>query len=136
MASKPPPLIYKGRSIGIVILTVAQLIIGAVHVFFGFLLLVLENSMLQPTTGYDVYTILFGLLTLVFGAFIWQGKKSGWIGTIAVSIFVSIADALTLLNLPSIQGIPKFAAPTEIIYSIIVIVYLLQTHVRKKYGIR
>ncbi len=136
MASKRPPLIYKGRSIGIVILTVAQLIIGAIHVFFGFLLLVLENSILQATIGYDVYTILFGLLTLVFGALIWQGKKSGLIGTVAVSIFVSIADALTLLNFPSILGIPKFATPTEIIYSIIVIVYLLQPYVRKKYGIR
>ncbi len=132
MASKRPPLIYRGRSLGIVILTAAQLLIGAIHVLFGFLLLGSE-TILKATVAYDVYTIAFGSLVLVFAVFIWQGKKTGWVGTVAVSIFVSVADALTLLNLPSIPGIPKFAAPTEIIYSIFVVAYLLQTHIRKKY---
>ncbi len=133
MTKKPPQIIYKGRSIGIVILTAAQLLIGAIHIFFGLLLFAFEVSILQATLAYDVYTVFFGLLTLVFAVFIWQGKKSGWIGTIAVSIFVSVADALTLLNLPSIPGIPKFAAPTEIVYSIIVMFYLLRNNVREKY---
>ena len=133
MTHKPPQIIYKGRSIGIVILVAAQLIIGAIHVFFGFLLFAFEVSFLQSTLAYDVYTVVFGLLTLVFAVFIWRGKKSGWIGTVAVSIFVSVADALVLLNLPSIPGIPPFAAPTEIIYSVIVVFYLLRNDVRKKY---
>ena len=133
MSGKPGPIFYKGRSLGILVLTAAQLLVGSIHVFFGFLLLASEVSLLEATMAYDVYTIAFGLLTFVFGVFIWQGKKSGWIGTIAVSVFVSVADALTVLNLPSIPGIPKFAAPTEIIYSIIVMIYLLQHNIRKKY---
>ncbi len=133
MTNKPPQIIYKGRSLGIVILTAAQLLIGAIHVLFGFLLLTSETSLLKATVAYDFYTIAFGALVLFFAWFIWQGKKAGWIGTVAVSIFVSVADALTLLSLPSIPGIPKFAAPTEIIYSIFVVAYLLQTKVRKKY---
>ena len=129
MGVKREPIIYKGRSIGIVVLTGAQLFIGAIHLLFGFLLLASENSFLKATVAYNVYTIVFGLLVLVFGWFIWQGKKLGWIGTIAVSIFVSVADALAVLNLPSIPGIPKFAAPTEIIYCLVVIFYLLQRSV-------
>ena len=133
MSVKREPITYKGRSIGILVLTVAQLFVGAIHVFFGFLLLAFQLSILQTTVAYDIYTIVFGLLTSVFAVFIWQGKKWGWIGTIAVSIFVSVADALAILNLPSIPGIPKFAAPTEIVYSIVIMVYLLTNNVRKKY---
>ena len=133
MTHQLPQIIYKGRSIGIVILTAAQLSIGAIHIFFGLLLFAFEVSLFQATLAYDVYTVFFGLLTLVFAVFIWQGKKSGWIGTVAVSIFVSVADVLKLLNLPSIPGIPKFAAPTEIVYSLIVMFYLSRNDVRKKY---
>lgn len=133
MSVKREPITYKGRSIGILVLTVAQLFVGAIHVFFGFLLLAFQLSILQTTVAYDIYTIVFGLLTSVFAVLIWQGKKWGWIGTIAVSIFVSVADALAILNLPSIPGIPKFAAPTEIVYSIVIMVYLLTNNVRKKY---
>ena len=133
MTKKPPQIIYKGRTIGIVILTAAQLLIGAIHIFFGLLLFAFEVSLFQATLAYDVYTVFFGMLTSLFAVFIWQGKKSGWIGTVAVSMFVSVADALTLLNLPSIPGIPKFAAPTEIVYSFFVILYLLRNDVRKKY---
>ena len=115
MSKKPPTITYKGRSLGIVILTVAQLIIGAIHVFFGFLLLAFENLLfIQATIIYDFYTIIFSLLTIVFAVFIWKGKKLGWVGTVAVSLFVIVADSLTLLNLPSIPGIPKFAGFGEI----------------------
>jgi len=95
MSKKQPPTItYKGRCLGIVILVVAQLIIGAIHVFFGLLLLAYENlSFLPATAVYDVYTFVFGLLVLVFAVFIWQGKKVGWIGTVAVSLFVIAADS-------------------------------------------
>jgi hypothetical protein len=133
--SKQPKLpTYKGRSLGIAILTGLQILIGAIHIFSGALLLALENfSALPAVAAYDIYTIIFGLLTLVFAIYIWQGKKIGWAGTIVVSVFVSIADALTLLNLPSIPGIPKGPAYTEIAYSVIIIAYLLQEKVRTKF---
>jgi vacuolar-type H+-ATPase subunit I/STV1 len=133
MSNKHNPISYKGRSLGIIVLTAAQLLIGAIHVFFGLLLLTFEASILQATVAYDVYTVIFGLLVLVFAVFVWQGKKAGWIGTVAVSLFVIVADALTVLNLPSIPGIPKSAALTEIAYSLVVVLYLFQTNVRKKY---
>ncbi len=136
MSKKPPTITYKGRSLGIVILTVAQLIIGAIHVFFGFLLLAFENlSFIQSTLIYDFYTIIFSVLTIVFTIFIWNGKKLGWIGTVAVALFVIIVDSLTLLNLPSIPGIPKFAGFGEITYSVLVVGYLLQVSFRRKYFI-
>jgi vacuolar-type H+-ATPase subunit I/STV1 len=135
MSKKQPQIpTYKGRSLGIVVLVVAQIIIGAIHAFFGLLLSAFENlSFLPATAAYDVYTFVFGLLALVFGVFIWQGKKIGWIGTVAVSLFVIAADSLTLLDLPSIPGIPKFAGFTEITYSVLVVGYLLQSGIRKKY---
>jgi hypothetical protein len=135
MSKKQLALItYKGRSLGIVVLTAAQLLIGAIHALFGLLLLAGENlSFLPATAAYDVYTFIFGLLTLVFAVFIWQGKKTGWAGMIAVSLFVLAADSLTILNLPSIPGIPKFPAYTEIPYSILVIYYLSLRHVRRKF---
>jgi hypothetical protein len=134
MSKKPPTIIYKGRTIGIVILTVAQLIIGVIHCFFGLLLLAYENLSFLPTTSvYDLYTFIFGLLALVFAVFIWQGKKMGGIGTVAVSLFVIVADSLTVLDLPSIPGIPKFPAIAEIAYSLLIVFYLLQDNIREKY---
>jgi len=133
MTKRPIPT-YKGRSLGIVVLTAAQLLIGAIHVFFGLLLLAFENlTFIQATIIYDVYTVAFGILTMLFAVFIWRGKKIGWIGTIAVSLFVIAADSLTLLDLPSIPGIPKFAGFGEITYSVLIIVYLCTRQVREKY---
>jgi hypothetical protein len=66
---------------------------------------------------------------------IWQGKKLGWAGTIAVSLFVIIADALTILNLPSIPGIPRSAGALEIAYSVLVVFYLILPEVRKKFRV-
>jgi hypothetical protein len=107
MSKKQPPIItYKDRSLGIVILVFAQILIGAIHAFFGLLLIAYENLFFLPATAvYDIYTFVFGLLALVFAVFIWQSKKVGWIGTVAVSLFVIAADSLTLLDLPSIPGI-------------------------------
>ena len=112
----------------------AQLLIGGIHIFSGVLLLAFENiSFLPATAAYDVYTLVYGLLVLFFAVLLWQGKKAGWIGTVLVSLFVIAADALTLLDLPSIPGIPKLPAFAEITYSLLVIFYLLQPHVKKKY---
>ena len=135
MSKKQTPVItYKGRSLGILLLTGAQIFIGTIHVFFGLLLLGFENlSFIQSLVVYDVYTIIFGLLTVVFAVFIWQGKKTGWIGTIAISLFVIAVDSLTLFDLPSIPGIPKFAGFGEITYSALIIIYLCTRQVRAKY---
>ncbi len=133
MTSKREPITYKGRSMGILALTSAQLLIGAIHALLGVLLIAFGSSILRASEAYNVYTLVFGLSVMVFAVFIWQGKKAGWIGTIAVSLFVTATDALTVSNLPSIPGIPKFAAPTEIGYSILVIIYLSLPHVRRKF---
>ena len=131
---------YRGRSLGIIILTAAQLLVGVIHVFFGLWLLIagsLADSAIsaQFPLVYSVYTLVFGLLTLVFAVGIWLRTSWGWIGTFAVSLFVIVADALTLLNLSSIPGIPPSAAGVEIIYSLLVLLYLSQTYVRIKYKI-
>ena len=128
---------YKGRSIGTVILTTSQLLIGGIHIFFGALLLAFEDfNFIQATISYDIYTIFFGVLVTVFAFLIWQGNKLGWVGTISVLVFVSIADTLTLLDLPSVPGIPKPPAFVEIIYSLIIIFYLSRKEVMQHFGIK
>jgi len=125
---------YRGRSFGTTVLTGTQLFIGVIHAFFGALLFVFEDFSTLPVAAvYDIYTLLYGLMICFFAVFFWQGKKAGWIGTFAVSLFVIAADSLTVLNLPSVPGIPKGAAVPEIAYSLIVIIYLVQASVRKKY---
>jgi len=128
---------YKGRSIGIVTLTLAQSMIGSIHVFSGLWLLTTGSSAdfavsAQSPLIYSVYTLIFGLLTLIFASGIWLERSWGWIGTITVSILVVVADALTLLGLPSIPDIPRSAAAAEIAYNLIVVLYLSQPRVRMK----
>jgi uncharacterized membrane protein len=136
VSTKHEPLTYRGRSLGITALTASQILIGAIHIISGLLLLASEIAMgTQASIIYDVYTLFYGVLTLVFALMIWQTKKLGWAGTIAVSVFVIAADSLTLMNLPSIPGIPRSAGVLEIIYSVFVVFYLLLPHVRKKFGV-
>jgi hypothetical protein len=142
---QPPsrPTAYKGRYIGILILVTAQILIGIIHIGFGVWLLTAPHTapfagVRGTSTGpdvYSVYTVTFSLLTLVFAAAIWMQKRWGWIGTVAVAAFVIVADSLTLLDLPSVPGIPKFAGFGEISYSVILLVYLLQAHIRTAYKI-
>ena len=139
------PIAYRGRIIGIVALVVAQFLVGLVHAFFGFWLFLSTSPKIEPFSGilgpspgpeiYSIYTVVFGLLTLFFAVPLWLGKRWGWIGTNTVLFFVIIADSLTLLDLPSIPGIPKFAGFGEITYSVLVVLYLLQGHIRTKYQI-
>ncbi|MCL5877766.1 MAG: hypothetical protein M1540_08145 [Candidatus Bathyarchaeota archaeon] len=134
LSNRSVPPTFRGRSLGITTLVAVQLLIGVIHVFFGALLFVFEDfSILPITVAYDVYTLVYGLLVLVFAVLLWQGKKAGWIGTVAVSLFVIAADSLTLLDLPSIPGIPKAPAIAEIAYSVVVIGYLIQLYVRKRF---
>jgi hypothetical protein len=138
MSSARTPLTYKGRSLGIIVLVAVQLLVGAIHVLFG--LWLLSAPRIVPLLGqalgpdvYSVYTVAFGVLTLIFTSGIWLERSWGWIGTVAVSIFVIVADSLTLLDLPSIPGIPKFAAVAEIAYGLGVLLYLSQFQVRARY---
>jgi uncharacterized membrane protein HdeD (DUF308 family) len=127
VSKKPEPPTFRGRSLGITALTAAQLLIGVIHIISGAVLFAFENfSALPATAAYDIYTLLYGALTLVFAVYLWQGKKAGWIGTIVISTFVIAADSLTLLNLPSVPGIPKAPAIAEITYSTIITAYLLK----------
>jgi hypothetical protein len=140
MNSERKPVTFRGRSFSIVALTAAQFLIGSIHSFFGLWLFAAGSSTTilfsaPSPVVYSAYTLIFGLLTLVFAVGIWLVKNWGWIGTVTVSAFVTVADALTLLNLSSIPGIPKFAAPLEILYSLIVLLYLSQTHVRIKFAV-
>ena len=96
----------------------------------GLLLLAANQPFLnlasESTTIYSVYTTVFGIATAIFALGIWNQTNFGFIGTIATSIFVAVVDSLTLLNVPSIPGIPKSAAGPEILYSIAIIVFLLK----------
>jgi hypothetical protein len=133
------PITYKGRRLGVLVLVAAQLLVGAIHVAFGFWLLSAQGAAtgaaLNPGLVYSVYTVLFGLLTLVFAAGIWLRRSWSWWGTAAVAVFVIVADSLTLLDLPSIPGIPKFAGLGEITYSVLVLFYLLEPQTRKEYAV-
>jgi len=125
---------YKGRMLGIVTLTITQVLIGAIHVFSGLLLLVFENlSGVQATFAYDIYTLIFGVLVLIFAFYLWQGNKAGWFGTVGVSLLVIAVDSLAVLDLPTVPGVPKDPAFAEIGYSVLIIGYLFTNHIRKKY---
>jgi hypothetical protein len=130
---------FKGRFLGIAILVAVQIIIGFIHGIFGFTMFsgsfsVAAFSITQLI--YSICTTTYGLLTLFFTYLVWARSRLGWIGTVAVSLFVIVADTLTLLNLLTVLGIPEFATVGEIPYSTIVLGYLLQPHVKAKYSIQ
>ena len=129
----------RGRFLGVFILVIYQYFVGAIHIFFGLSMLLgifsAASYSITPTV-YSVYTLVYGCLTFVFTYFVWKGKRLGWIGTVTVSLFVIIVDTLALLSLFNVLGIPKIAGLGEIPYSLIIVIYLLQNHVRVKYGIQ
>ena len=132
------PKTLRGRTVGIAVLVPVQFVIGAIHVFFGFWLLTANNSFSFISSEevpliYPAYTLAFGFLVLIFTYGVWLGRKWGWTGTVLVSMFVTAADVLTLLNLPSVPGIPKFAAGIETLYSVVLLLYLFQSHVRAQF---
>ena len=130
---------FKGRFLGIAVLTGLQSINGIIHAFFGFVLLLgsyvpFASSSNTPLI-FSFYTLIYGLLTILFTYMIWKGKRLGWIGTVAVALFVIIADTLTVFDLLTFLGIVKTAAIGEIPYSLLTIIYLIQNHVRSKFNI-
>ncbi len=122
------PVVYMGRIFGLVVLLVVQVFIGLIHVFFGADLIATGFALI-----YSVYTLLYGLLTAVFAYGLWLTSRWGWIGTLGVSGFVIVMDSATLLNTPIISDIPSFAAVTEIVYSLVVILYLLQPRIQSEF---
>lgn len=133
MTKTPSAPVYRGRSLGIIVLVVAQILVGVIHIASGFWMLAYELSVAQTLLTYDIYTIVFGVLTLGFAVLVWQQKRLGLYGTVAVSAFVVVTDSLAILNLPTIPGIPKLAGVFEISYSVILLLYLLQAGVREKF---
>ena len=141
MSGTHRPPTYKGRTFGTVLLVAIQVIVGAIHTFFGFWLLT-GPSRIQPfslfSNGlfandiYATYTLVFSILTLVFAYGLWIEGGWGRVGTAAILLFVIIADSLTLLDLPSVPGIPKFAGYGEITYSVILLLYLSQPRIRAR----
>jgi hypothetical protein len=127
---------YWNRYLGIVFLVFFQILIGVIHIFFGTVLFLsefFEVPAMISSLVYSIYTIFYGAFTLIFTYFLWQKQKVGWKGIIAISIFVLAVDFLTLFNLLSVLGIPKFAPFFEIPYCILIIIYLLQDHVRNNF---
>jgi len=138
MESSPAVPTFKGRFFGVAVLVAVQFLIGIIHVAFGFAMLSGSFSVAAVSVTplvYSIYTAAYGLLTLLFTYLFWVGKSLGWIGTASVSSFVIIADSLTVLGLLTVLGIPPLAAVGEIPFSILVVAYLLQPHIRAKYRI-
>ena len=141
MKRQPKVVTVRGRFFGIAVLVVIQFINGIIHTFSGFALLLggyipVASPSMAPLI-FNYYTLAFGILTVFFTYLFWTGKRSGWIGTVAVSLFVILMDIIAVLGLSNVLGIPspKVAAIGEIPFSILVLIYLLQHHVRSKYSI-
>jgi hypothetical protein len=52
-----------------------------------------------------------------------------------ISLFVVVSDSLAIFNLFNVLGIPEAAAIGEITFSILILAYLLQDHIRAEYNI-
>ena len=130
---------FKGGYLGILFLVIVQVILGFIHVMFGFILLSGFNSFSSSmiSTVYTIYTLVYGTLSLVFAYLLWMNKRIGWIGTVGFSSFVIVVDTLAVLGLFNVLDIPApiFAASGEIPYSLLIILYLIQNHIISKYKI-
>ncbi|PVX23101.1 MAG: hypothetical protein CW691_11565 [Candidatus Bathyarchaeum sp.] len=113
---------FKGRYSGVFVLSSVQFLNGAVHAVIGLCLIYAMSGELV----YNVYTLLYGVFNIIFAYGLWTGKKSGWLGTIIVSLFVIVVDISEVLDVSLIPGVPRTAALGEIVYSLIVVVYLVQ----------
>jgi len=139
MKSHSKVVLFRERFLGIAFLTVIQFIVGIIHAISGFALLsgsVSLASFSMIPMIYAVYTLVYGSITLIFTYLLWRGRRSGWIGTVSVSLLVIFVDVLAVFDLSNVLSVPapKVAAIGEIPYSILVFVYLLQHHVKSKYN--
>ena len=130
---------FRGRFLGIGVLVVIQCINGIFHTFYGVASLLGEYIPFATSSTelliYNYYTLAYGILTVFFIYLFWKGKRSGWIGTVAVALFVTIVYTLILFEFLYVPGIAKTAAIVGIPFNVLVLVYLLQNHIRSKYGI-
>jgi len=116
------PASFKGRYPGVFVLAILQFLGGAIHVAIGLgLTFAMSGEMV-----YNVYTFLYGVFSIIFAYGLWAGKKSGWLGTIIVSLFVIVVDVSAVLGVSLIAGVPRTAALGEIVYSLVVLLYLFQ----------
>ena len=118
---------FKGRYPGVFVLVILQFLVGAIHAAIGLGLVLAASGEL----GYNVYTFLYGVFTIIFAYGLWAGKKSGCLGTIIVSILVIVVDVSAVLGMSLIAGVPRPAALGEIVYSLVVMVYLFQPKIIK-----
>ncbi len=116
------PASFKGKYPGVFVLTIVQLLGGAIHAIIGLGLIYTASGELV----YNVYTLLYGVFSIIFAYGLWAGKKSGWLGTIIVSLFVIVVAVATDLNVQLIAGVPRSAAFGEIFISLVFLVYLFQ----------
>jgi hypothetical protein len=124
------PNSFKGRFLGFFVLVILQFLNGTVHAAIGTYLIFTASGELV----YNIYTFLYRILNLIFGYGLWSRKKSGYIGTIIVSIFVIMVDISTILGMSLIAGVPRAAAFGEIMYSLFVMVYLFQPKIIKLFS--
>lgn len=131
---------FKGRYIGLLFLIIIQVFVGFIHVMFSFasILELYSFPFSLVLTVYSVYTLVYGSLSVVFAYLLWMNNRLGWIGTFVVSLFVIFVDLLAVSGLLNFLFIPfpVFAASGEIPYSLLVILYLIQNHVRSKFRIK
>ena len=116
------PESFKGMYPGVFVLDILHFLNGTIHAVIGLALVFAASGELV----YNVYTLFYGLFNLFFAYGLWSGKKSGWLGTIIVSLFVIVVDVCAVLDITLIAGVPKTAAFGEIVYSLIVVAYLIQ----------
>ena len=129
------PSTYQGRMLGIVILVAIQAVVGIAHAFLGaFLVLAGPSSMplfsTDPSGIYGIYTFIYGLLIAIFAYEFWMGNRWGLIGTVVVSADATAVYILSLLNLPLIGGASTFGAVGGTIYSLVILLYILQPNAR------
>ena len=129
----------KGRFLGLFALVIIQYLIGFIHIFFGSIILLgiyfpVAYSLITQNV-YSVYTLIYGILIVVFTFLLWKEKRIGWIGTVTISIFIIIIDTLALFDLLNFLGIPKTAGLGEIPYSLFILFYLFEDHIRLSYKV-
>ncbi len=121
------PASFKGKYLGVLILVFVQIFVGAIHAAIALGLILGAYGEFV----YSLYTFLYAIFTISFAYGLWLGAKSGWVGTVSISLFVIIVDVSTVLNTPLISGVPRSAAFGEIVYSLTALLYLFQPKVTR-----
>ena len=133
------PSSFRGEFLGLFLLTLAQFLMGGIHVVAGIFVLLVPYvfssvfAVTEITLLFGVYSLLYGLLVLVFAYGLWTGNRWGWIGTTILCIFVVVEASSTLL-LTLIQGVPMSARIVDITYSFVVLLYIIQPHIKRSFS--